>query len=206
MHIAVVGNIGSGKTTIAHTLSRELGILPILEPNVSDNPYLIDFLQTPQVYSLHNQLFFLNVALSTIPKISAPTGSIADFSILGCAIFAEALYKQDRMSQRDVVLYKQILESLLHFLPRPSLYILVRAEVKTLQQRIIARGRPSETSLSLEYLNLLQTLHDKDLVEKWIPRLQAPILHIDTETYDIDDRQKTMELVRLVQNKLQSEG
>ena len=68
MHVAVAGNIGSGKTTLTSLLSKHYNWEAQYE-DVDDNPYLNDFYQDMQRWSFNLQIYFLNSRFSQIVSI-----------------------------------------------------------------------------------------------------------------------------------------
>jgi deoxyadenosine/deoxycytidine kinase len=68
MHIAIAGNIGSGKTTLTSLLAKHYGWEPHYE-DVEDNPYISDFYEDMQRWSFNLQIYFLNSRFSTVTKI-----------------------------------------------------------------------------------------------------------------------------------------
>ncbi|MBD3344121.1 MAG: hypothetical protein GF401_03560 [Chitinivibrionales bacterium] len=206
-HICVIGNIGAGKTELAKALVKRLcGFAGMFEPDVQGNPYLQDFILKPSEFALRNQLFFLWSALHYINRRSRKDKVVQDFSIIGCPIFAEAMRKQSLLTKRDYEIYEKICTQLFPNIPSPSLYILVRACVETLEQRISKRGRLSENSIPTDYLEILQYLHDSRLESFWIPRLPAPIIKIDTDKFNTFDKNDIDNLVIKINEELEQKG
>ena len=102
MHIAIAGNIGSGKTTLAGLLSKHYGWQPHYE-DVDDNPYLNDFYEDMQRWSFNLQIYFLNSRFSQILEIKKAKNTIVqDRTIYEDAyIFAPNLHAMGLMSTRD---------------------------------------------------------------------------------------------------------
>lgn len=186
VRIEVLGNIGAGKTELASLVAHHLSTFTaVYEQDVRDNPYLEDFLRSSAAYALHNQLYFLYTALEAYNSRPTSPDTIQDYSILGCPIFAEAMMRQGFFDGRDYSTYERLCSAIFRTMTAPSLYVLVRASVATLQHRIQQRSRGSETTLSYGYLSTIQELHDTKLLEHWIPQLSAPLITIDTDRYDL---------------------
>jgi len=102
MHVAVAGNIGSGKTTLTSLLSKHYAWEAQYE-DVDDNPYLNDFYQDMQRWSFNLQIYFLNSRFSQIVKIrQSGKKIIQDRTIYEDAyIFAPNLHSMGLMSTRD---------------------------------------------------------------------------------------------------------
>ena len=176
--VAVAGNIGVGKSTLVEGLCKQLDWDPFYEP-VTENPYLADFYEDMATWSFHSQIFFLTHRLRAHYKIAQhPTSVIQDRSVYEDAeIFAQNLYLQGHILERDYQTYKELYETVMGFLPAPDLVIYLRASVSTLEARIAKRGRDYERSISAEYLNSLNLLY-----ENWIERFTfCPVLTVPTD-------------------------
>jgi len=179
--IAIAGNMGVGKSALTRLLSERLGWEPFYEA-VDDNPYLADFYQDMRKWSFHSQIFFLSRKLRYyLEIINRPGSVIQDRSIYEDAeIFAENLYRQGYMSERDYRTYREVYEAILPFLPPPDLVIYLQASVPTLQRRIALRGREFERNISLEYLEQLNQLY-----EEWARNFTAcPLLVVPADEMD----------------------
>ena len=198
--IAVAGNIGVGKSTLVELLCQRLEWQPFYEP-VTENPYLSDFYQDMSAWSFHSQTFFLSHRLRIHHQLWLHPGSvIQDRSIYEDAeIFAQNLYLQGYMSQRDYDTYHALYEAVADFLPPPDLVIYLRASVPTLVHRISQRARTYERDISADYLDGLNKLY-----EKWFAGfLQCPVLTVPADDLDYVAHPLHLDLsVRKVQEKL----
>ncbi len=175
--ITIAGNIGVGKSTLVQLLADRLGWDPIFEA-VTENPYLADFYQDMRRWSFQSQVFFLSRRLQQHHALLEQHNSIIqDRSVYEDAeIFAQNLYKQGDMSQRDWDCYFDLYQTLVTMLRPPHLVIYLKASVTTLRQRIAQRGRDYEKSISDDYLTQLNSLYDT-----WASNfIQSPVLTIDT--------------------------
>lgn len=164
MHIAVAGNIGSGKTTLTRLLSKHYGWKPHFE-DVDDNPYLNDFYDDMQRWSFNLQIYFLNSRFNQIVEIRR-TGDkvIQDRTIYEDAhIFAPNLHSMGLMSTRDFNNYLSLFNLMCSLIQPPDLLIYLRATVPTLVNQIQKRGREYEKSIRLDYLQRLNERY-----EAWI--------------------------------------
>ena len=176
--IAIAGNIGVGKSTITRRLEERLGWEPFYEA-VSDNPYLADFYDEMERWAFHSQIFFLSRRLAHHREIlNQPASAIQDRTVYEDAeIFAQNLFLQQKMSERDYGAYQELYHAVTAFVPPPDLIVYLRATVPTLQQRIAQRGREFEQRISPAYLEQLNTLYDE-----WIARFDlCPVLTIPTD-------------------------
>jgi deoxyadenosine/deoxycytidine kinase len=164
MHIAVAGNIGSGKTTLTRLLSKHYKWKPHYE-DVDDNPYLNDFYEDMQRWSFNLQIYFLNSRFNQIVEIRR-TGEkvIQDRTIYEDAnIFAPNLHSMGLMSTRDFNNYLSLFDLMCQLIQPPDLLIYLRATVPTLVNQIQKRGRDYEKSIRIDYLQRLNERY-----EAWI--------------------------------------
>ena len=198
--VAVAGNIGVGKSTLVGMLCDRMRWEPFYEP-VTDNPYLPDFYQDMQTWAFHSQIFFLTHRLRSHRKLlDHPTSAIQDRSVYEDAeIFANNLYRQGQISDRDYATYYELYQVLSEFLPPPDLVIYLRASVPTLLERIRRRGRDYEKEIMPEYLAQLN-----DLYESWIDKFElCPILTVPADVLDYVEHCGHLDLiVAKVQEKL----
>ncbi|MCW8311763.1 deoxynucleoside kinase [Sphingobacterium thalpophilum] len=181
MHIAIVGNIGAGKTTLTELLASHFKFEPQFEA-VDNNPYLEDFYSDMKRWAFNLQIFFLNSRFRHIVKLQE-TGidMIQDRTIYEDAyIFAENLYDMGLMSARDFENYSNIFQSIIHYIKPPDLLIYLKASVPTLVNNIQKRGRDYETAIRLDYLSKLNDKYDK-----WINNYkEGKVLILDKDNLD----------------------
>jgi deoxyadenosine/deoxycytidine kinase len=192
MHIAVVGNIGAGKTTLTGLLAKHLGWEPQYEA-VEHNPYLEDFYNDMKRWSFNLQIYFLNSRFQHMIELQKKKENIIqDRTIYEDAyIFAENLRDMDLMSARDFENYSAIFESVLQFIKPPDLLVYLKASVPTLVDNIQLRGREYEAGIRLDYLSKLN-----DKYEKWINSYQdGKLLILDKDRLDFANNAEDMSFV-----------
>jgi deoxyadenosine/deoxycytidine kinase len=201
--IAIAGNIGVGKSTMARIMHQRLGWEPFYEA-VVDNPYLSDFYEDMSRYAFHSQIFFLTRRLHSHRELLDSPGTVVqDRSVYEDAeVFARNLYRQGAMGERDYRTYDELYHVLTEFLPPPDLIVYLRASVDTLLRRIAQRGRDYERNISREYLAQLNELY-----EEWVGAFtRAPILCVPADRLDYVQHESDLELVlRKVQEKLRGD-
>ncbi len=181
MHIAIAGNIGSGKTTLTKILSKHYGWKAHYE-DVEHNPYLQSFYDDMQRWSFNLQVYFLNSRFRQVVEIRRGNKKvIQDRSIYEDAyIFAPNLHDMNLMSTRDFENYSSLFELMSSFIQPPDLLIYLRASVPTLVDQIQKRGREYEESIRLDYLKLLNERY-----EAWISKYkQGKLLIVDVDKLD----------------------
>lgn len=192
MHIAIVGNIGAGKTTLTQLLANHLKWEPQFEA-VDDNPYLEDFYSDMKRWAFNLQIYFLNSRFRHIVQLQQKNiNIIQDRTIYEDAyIFAENLYDMGLMSARDFENYSSIFESIVSYIKPPDLLIYLRASVPTLVDNIQTRGREYEANIRLDYLSKLNAKY-----EKWIKGYkEGKLLILDKDKLDFANKPEDMGFV-----------
>ncbi len=192
--IIIAGNIGVGKSALTTLLSERLGWEPFYEA-VDENPYLLDFYKDMKHWSFHSQIFFLARKIRYhLEIIKSPSSVVQDRSIYEDAeIFAENLYRQGLMVERDYRTYRELYEAILPLLPPPDLIVYLRASVPTLQERISLRGREFERVIPKDYLEQLNLLYDE-----WAKGFTlCPILTVQTDDLDFVKYPHHLELIEV---------
>lgn len=161
MHIAIAGNIGSGKTTLTTELSKYLGFEANYE-DADNNPYLFDFYSDMKRWSFNLQIYFLNTRFKKIIDIRREDRNVVqDRTIYEDAqIFAPNLHAMGLMAKRDYETYRSLFENLLNLIPAPDLMIYLRGSIPTLVDQIQKRGREYEDSIRLDYLRRLNERYE----------------------------------------------
>lgn len=183
MHIAIAGNIGSGKTTLTRLLAKHFGWTPHYE-DVDDNPYLDSFYDDMKRWSFNIQIFFLNSRFRQVIDIrNSGKNVIQDRTIYEDAnIFAPNLFSMGLMESRDFDNYKALFELMTQFLQPPDLLIYLRASVPTLIRQIAKRNRDYEQSIRIDYLTNLN-----DRYEEWISNYTAgKLLVIESDDLELE--------------------
>jgi deoxyadenosine/deoxycytidine kinase len=176
--VAVAGNIGVGKSTLVELLCERLKWEPFFEP-VAENPYLPDFYNKMKRWAFQSQIFFLTHRLKIHKQIiDHPNSVIQDRCVYEDAeIFAQNLYNQGHLRDRDYETYWDLYQVLSKFLPPPDLVVYLRATVPSLKDRINQRNRYYERKIKKSYLTQLN-----DLYETWVQNFnRCPVLTVPTD-------------------------
>ena len=192
MHVAIAGNIGSGKTTLTTKLAKHYKWEPHFE-DVENNPYLNDFYKEMQRWSFNLQVYFLNSRFRQIIDIKKNAKDfIQDRTIYEDAfIFAPNLHSMGLMSTRDFQNYKDLFDLMDSLVQGPDLLIYLRATVPTLVSQIQKRCRDYESSIRLDYLTQLN-----DRYEAWISDYDAGnLLIIDVDEINFSEENDDLKVI-----------
>ena len=177
MHIAVAGNIGSGKTTLTKMLAAHYGWTPKFE-SVDYNPYLADYYEDMERWSFNLQIYFLNKRFKDVVEISrCDDVVIQDRTIFEDArIFAPNLHAMGLMSTRDFENYTDLFDLMMSLVSPPDLLIYLRSSIPNLISQIQKRGREYEKSIRIDYITGLNERY-----EEWIKDYKGNLLIIDAD-------------------------
>ena len=180
MHIAIAGNIGSGKTTLTTMLAKRYGWSPHYEP-VDNNPYLEDYYHDMKRWSFNLQIYFLNKRFKDVVEISRSDKTIVqDRTIFEDAcIFAPNLHDMGLMSDRDFDNYTDLFNLMISLVKLPDLMIYIRSSVPRLIGNIQKRGRSYEQTIRIDYLKGLN-----DRYEEWIRNYKGRLIVVEGDNCD----------------------
>ena len=186
MHIAIAGNIGSGKTTLTRMLAARYGWTPKYE-SVDFNPYLSDFYDDMSRWSFNLQIYFLNKRFKDVVDISRNSETIIqDRTIYEDAkIFAPNLHDMGLMSSRDFDTYSDLFDLMMSLVKMPDLLIYLKSSIPNLVSQIQKRGREYEKTIRIDYLTGLNERYDK-----WIDSYKGHLLVIDADKYKFGNKEE----------------
>lgn len=172
MHIAIAGNIGSGKSTLTKLLAKHYGWEPRFEA-VENNPYLEDYYRDIHRWSFNMEMYFLKERFRDLITISqADHTIIQDRTIYeGVYVFMENNKAMGHLSDRDYETYLELFEQMMSVVRVPDLMIYLRASVPHLVSNIQKRGRDYEQTIQLEYLQNLNDRYDDFIYHKYPGRV-----------------------------------
>ena len=199
LYIAIEGNIGSGKTTLAKALGTTLGAELILE-HFAENTFLSKFYSNPARYAFPLELSFL-VARYKQLKEQLSSGYIFGSSVVADYLFAKTrLFAAINLEQVEYELFAKVHNAMDLQLPPPDVLIYLQAPITTLQKRIRERGRAYETGLSDDYLARISNMYDE-----YLGTIDIPVIMVDTTVHDFrEDVNSINALKHLLDNNLQT--
>ena len=177
--LVIEGNIGAGKTTLAHKFAEDFNAKLVLE-QFADNPFLPKFYNDQERYSFPLELSFLADRYNQIKKhVFNPelfhSLIISDYYFAKSAIFAQNTLKDD-----EYRLFRQIFDIVFESMPKPDLYVYLHADTNQLLRNIKQRGRDYEQNISADYLEKI-----KNGYFSFLKQITAfPVLMIDINNVD----------------------
>jgi len=193
MHVAIAGNIGSGKTTLTTLLAKHYKWQAHFE-DADDNPYLNDFYEDMQRWSFNLQVYFLNSRFSQVQQIkNSGKTVIQDRTIYEDAyIFAPNLHSMGLMTTRDFENYFSLFKLMESFISPPDLLIYLRASVPTLVNQIQKRGRDYENAIRLDYLKRLNERYEAFITSYEQEHKNARLLIIDVDNNNFPEKSEDL--------------
>jgi len=191
-HIAISGNIGSGKTTLTDLLAKHYRWDAHFE-DADENPYLNDFYDDMQRWSFSLQVYFLNSRFNQVLDIRKSGNTvIQDRTIYEDAyIFAPNLHDMGLMPTRDFENYQSLFRLMSSLVQPPDLLIYLRAGVPKLVKQIQSRGRDYENTIRLDYLTRLNERY-----EAWITEYNlGKLMILDVNDTDFANNPKDLSKV-----------
>ncbi len=192
MHIAIAGNIGSGKTTLTTMLAKRYGWKPRFE-SVDYNPYLEDYYKNIKRWSFAMEVFFLKERFRDLLEISRSEETVVqDRSIYeGVYVFTQNNYAMGNLDDRDYETYMELFEDMTDAVRLPDLMIYLRSSVSHLVSNIEKRGREYEQKMPLDYLENLNKRYEDFISNKYKGR----VLTIDVDHLDYQHKPKDFGLI-----------
>ena len=187
--ITIEGNIGAGKTTLSHLLSRHFNARLVLE-EFADNPFLPKFYENPKLYAFPLELFFMAERYKQLKDLIQQKDlfqniTISDYLFTKCLLFAKVNLPEDEFR-----LYQRLFEIIHQQLLQPDLLIYLHTPVSRLQKNIKKRNRPYEQNIPDEYLfNIQQTY------THYIKDHNIKTLFIDASNADFLGNEKHLKVV-----------
>ncbi|HET6996117.1 MAG TPA: deoxynucleoside kinase [Chitinophagaceae bacterium] len=187
--ITIEGNIGAGKTTLAHLLAKHFNARLILE-KFADNPFLPKFYENPTQYAFPLELFFMAERFKQLKDLLQQKDmfqslTISDYLFTKCLLFARVTLPEDEFR-----LYQRLFDIIHQQLVQPDLLLYLHAPVTKLQANIKKRNRPYEQNIPDEYLFNIQETYTN-----YIKQHNIKTLFIDASNADFLGNEKHLKTV-----------
>ncbi|NND24407.1 MAG: 2-amino-4-hydroxy-6-hydroxymethyldihydropteridine diphosphokinase [Flavobacteriaceae bacterium] len=155
-YIAIEGNIGAGKTSLATMMSREFNAKLILE-RFADNPFLPKFYEEPQRYAFTLEMSFLADRYQQISDDLSQLDLFKDFIISDYDVFKSLIFSKITLPEDEFILYRKLFYQVYKDIAKPDLYVYLYQNTKRLQENIKKRGRNYEKNIENEYLEKINS-------------------------------------------------
>ncbi|MDQ6757402.1 MAG: deoxynucleoside kinase [Bacteroidota bacterium] len=187
--ITIEGNIGAGKTTLAHLLSKYFNARLILE-EFADNPFLPKFYENQRQYAFPLELFFMAERYKQLKDLLQTKDmfqnlTISDYLFTKCLLFAKV-----NLPEEEFLLYQKLFDIINPQLVQPDLLIYLHAPVNKLKENIKKRNRSYEQNIESEYLFTLQETYTQ-----YIKQHNIKTLFIDASKSDFLDNDEHLRTV-----------
>lgn len=187
--ITIEGNIGAGKTTLAHLLSKRLNARLVLE-EFDDNPFLPKFYENPQQYAFPLELFFMAERFKQLKdmlrtKDMFQSITVSDYLFTKCLLFAKV-----NLPEEEFRLYQKLFDIMHQQIVFPDVVIYLHAPVQKLQKNIKKRNRVYEQNIPDEYLFNIQETYTS-----YIKQHNIRTIFIDASNADFLDNEKHLKVV-----------
>jgi deoxyadenosine/deoxycytidine kinase len=198
--ITIEGNIGAGKTTLAHLLSRHYNARLILE-EFADNPFLASFYQNPKQYAFPLELFFMAERYKQLKELIHTTDlfqniTVSDYLFTKCLLFAKV-----NLPEEEFRLFQNFYDIIYQQISKPDILIYLHVPIEKLQENIRKRNRSYEQSIPDDYLLNLQLTYTQ-----YIKQHQVKTLVIDASNADFLGNEKHLKVILDALEEDYSEG
>lgn len=187
--ITIEGNIGAGKTTLAHLLAKHYNARLVLE-QFADNPFLSKFYENPQQYAFPLELFFMAERYKQLKELIHTKDmfhsvTISDYLYIKCLLFAKV-----NLPEAEFRLYQKLFEIINQQLVQPDILIYLHVPISRLQSNIRKRNRPYEQSIPDEYLFNIQETYTQ-----YIKQHNIKTIFIDAVNADFLGNEKHLQVI-----------
>lgn len=187
--ITIEGNIGAGKTTLAHLLSKHYNARLVLE-QFADNPFLPKFYENPQQYGFPLELFFMAERFKQLKELIQQKDLFQHLTISDYLFTKSLLFAKINLSEEEFRLYQRLFEILYQQLPQPDILIYLHAPVNKLQQNIKKRNRSYEQNIADDYLFSIQETYTH-----YIRQHNIKTLFVDASAADFLSNEKHLQAI-----------
>jgi len=189
-YLVIEGNIGAGKTTLAHMLSEKYQTKLVLE-QFADNPFLPKFYENQQQYSFPLEMAFLAERYNQLNRELSHFDLFSPFTISDYYFMKSLIFAQNTLQPDEYNLYRQFFTIIYDKMPKPDLYVYLHKDADLLLKNIALRGRTYETYITKEYLDKIT----QGYFGYFKQQTDFPILVLDTNGIDFVNRPEDFEKI-----------
>jgi deoxyguanosine kinase len=187
--VTIEGNIGAGKTTLAHLLSKHFNARLILE-EFADNPFLPKFYQNPGQYAFPLELFFMAERYKQLKDLLQTKDmfqniTVSDYLFTKCLLFAKV-----NLPDEEFRLYQKLFEIINPQIAQPDILIYLHSPVNRLQENIKKRNRSYEQTIPNDYLFSLQETYTQ-----YIKQHNIKTLFVDASNADFLGNEQHLQII-----------
>jgi deoxyguanosine kinase len=194
-YIAIEGNIGAGKTTLATMLAKDWDARIMLE-QFAENPFLPLFYEDPAKYAFPLELSFLGERFEQLKNTLVTTNLFNPMVVSDYYILKSLLFAKVNLQEAEYNLFRKLFYLIFDSFPKPTTLVYLNSTIDTLQNNIKKRGRPYEQNIQDHYL---ENLHNR-YMEAFKQEISLPILLLNTGNKDfVQDRNLFVEIRNLIQ-------
>lgn len=198
--VVIEGNIGAGKTTLSHLLSKHYNARLILE-EFADNPFLPKFYQNPDQYAFPLELFFMAERYKQLKELLQTKDmfqniTISDYLFTKCLLFAKV-----NLPDEEFRLYQKLFEIINPQIVQPDILIYLHTPVNKLQENIKKRNREYEQSIPSDYLFSLQETYTQ-----YIKQHNIKTLFVDASNADFLSNEAHLKVITDALDKEYEDG
>jgi deoxyguanosine kinase len=154
--IAIEGNIGAGKTSLAKKISKDFNAKLILE-RFADNPFLPKFYKEPERYAFTLEMSFLADRYQQISDDLSQLDLFKDFMVSDYDVHKSLIFSKITLPEDEFRLYRKLFYQVYKDIARPDLYVYLYQNTERLQENIKKRGRKYEKEIQDEYLEKINS-------------------------------------------------
>ncbi|WP_147678185.1 2-amino-4-hydroxy-6-hydroxymethyldihydropteridine diphosphokinase [Algibacter pacificus] len=155
-YIAIEGNIGAGKTSLAHKIAQDFNARLLME-RFADNPFLPKFYEDAQRYAFTLEMSFLADRYQQISEDLAQLDLFKQFVVSDYDVFKSLIFSKITLNTDEYSLYRKLFYLMYKDIPKPELYIYLYQNTQRLQENIKKRGRDYEQNIADDYLDKINS-------------------------------------------------
>lgn len=190
--LAIEGNIGAGKTSLANLISDEFNAHLVLE-RFSENPFLPKFYKNPKRYAFSLEMSFLAERYHQINEDLSQLDLFSRFVVSDYFIFKSLIFSKVTLSEDEFALYRKLFDILYKDTPKPDMYVYLHQSIDRLKENIDKRGRDYESSIEADYLKRINDSY----LEYLRTQQNFPVKIIDLSSLDfVENRHDYIKIIK----------